>query len=113
MELSVQAQTGQSPFPFVRDANRPFVYLKFDHVGTGVRRNDNEPPSRVWLQFVNNCNVPILLHAYGVPDGSPAGELGVMDDVVPNRAILTITADYGLNLEVQDEPPTQGKSGGR
>jgi hypothetical protein len=63
MAVSIQAQTGQAPAPFVRDANRPFVYLKFDPIGTGVRRSDHEPSSRIWLQLVNNCNVQVVLHA--------------------------------------------------
>jgi hypothetical protein len=81
--------------PFVLDANRPFVYLKFDHVGKGVRRSDDEPALRVWLRFVNNCSVPITLRANGVPKGSQPGEVGVNDDVVPDRPMLTITADNG------------------
>jgi hypothetical protein len=90
MAVSIEAQTG-----FVRDANRPFVYLKFDHIGTGIRRSDGEPSSRIWLHFVNNCNVQVVLHAYGVPDGSPAGEVGVMDNVVVDPPMLTITSDKG------------------
>jgi hypothetical protein len=76
MAVSIQAQIGQAPASFVRDAKRPFVYLKFDHIGAGIRRSDGEPSSRIWLQFVNNRNVQVILHAYGVPDGSPAGEVG-------------------------------------
>jgi hypothetical protein len=90
--VSIQAQTGRAPAPFVRDANSPFVYLKFDHIGTGIRRSDDEPSSRIWLRFVNNCNVQIVLHAYGVPDKSPAGEVGIMDNVVPDPPMLTITS---------------------
>ena len=109
---SIQAQPGQATSPFLREPNRPFVYLKFDHIGTGVQRRDNEPSSRIWLQFVNNRNVPILLHANGVPDGSLAGEVGVMDDVVPDRPLLTmltITSEEALNMEAKPEAPTQGK----
>ena len=76
----------------MRDQNRPFVYLKFDHIGVGVRRAAEEPSTRIWLKFVNNCNAPIRLRVYGVPDGSVTGEVGVMDDVVRNRPMLTITA---------------------
>jgi hypothetical protein len=90
---AVQAQAGQAGLPFERDANQPFVYLKFDHVGTGVRRRDNEPSSRIWFHFVNNCNVSIRLRLYGAPDGSAAGEVGVMDNVVPDPPMLTIVSD--------------------
>ena len=89
---SLQAQKGQDTSSFVRDQNRPFVYLKFDHIGVGVRRAAEEPSTRIWLKFVNNCNAPIRLRVYGVPDGSVTGEVGVMDDVVRNRPMLTITA---------------------
>jgi len=93
MAGSIQAQTGQVSAPFVRDTSRPFVYLRFDHVGTGIRRSDSEPSSRIWLHFENNCNIQVVLHAYGVPDGSLAGEVGVMDNVVPDPPMLTITSD--------------------
>jgi hypothetical protein len=100
---SIEAQSGKSASSFVRDANRPFVYLKFDHIGTGIPRSDNEPHSRIWLQFINNCNVPILLHVSGVPDGSPAKEVGVMDDVVSDRPMLMITSDAGSEMKIERE----------
>jgi len=75
-------QLPQSSSKFVIDTNREFIYLKFDHLGKGIKRWDSEPEIRIWLRFVNNCNVPILLHAYSVPDGSPREEIGVMDQVV-------------------------------
>lgn len=89
----LQAQKGQDTSSFLRDQNRPFVYLKFDHIGVGVHRAADEPTTRIWFQFVNNCTVPIRLRVYGVPNGSLPGEVGVMDDVVRDRPILTITAD--------------------
>jgi len=75
-------QQHQSCSKFVIDTNREFVYLKFDHLGKGIKRWDFEPEMRIWLRFVNNSNVPIQLRAYSIPDGSPREEIGVMDQVV-------------------------------
>ncbi len=75
-------QQPKSSSKFVIDPNREFVYLKFDHMGRGIKRWDFEPEMRIWLRFVNNCNVPINLRTYGEPDQSPAEEVGVMDQVV-------------------------------
>jgi hypothetical protein len=55
---------------FVRDQNRPFVYSESDHIGVGVRRAAEEPSTRIWLKFVNNCSAPICLRVYGVPDST-------------------------------------------
>ena len=68
---------------FVIDPNRPYVYLKFDRIGKGIPRNESEPTSRIWLRLVNNCRVPIIVSTFGIPDGSPKYEVGVMDEVVP------------------------------
>ena len=86
-------QKPQSPSKFVIDTNREFVYLKFDHLAKGIKRWDFEPEMRIWLRFVNNCNVPILLRAYSTPDGSPREEIGVMDQVVedPYRFMQVVT----------------------
>lgn len=78
-----QSTTQASTSPgFVMDENRPYVYLRFDHEGKGVRFSDDEPTQRVWLRFVNNCRVGIVLRTFGTPEGSPKDEVGVMHDVV-------------------------------
>jgi hypothetical protein len=74
---------------FVIDRDRPYVYLRFDHIGTGVPFSADEPPKRVWLWFVNNCRVAVLLRTFGVPHGSPEGEVGVIHDVVNDRRTAT------------------------
>jgi hypothetical protein len=79
-------QTSAPPIPFVIDQNRPYVYLRFDHMGAGERFSDDEPPKRVWFQFVNNCGVAVVLRTFGVPEGSPKDEVGVMHDVVKDVA---------------------------
>lgn len=69
---------------FLVDVNRPFVYLKFDHIGPGAPRTEDEPTSRIWVRLTNNCLIPITVRANGVPDESPKDEVGVQYDVVAN-----------------------------
>jgi len=100
----IRPQAAPKEPSFVRDADRPFVYLKFERIGAGLRRNEDEPLLRTWLRFVNNSSVPIWLRTFGTPDGSPADEVGVMDEVVLNQHGITITADGSPSLEVEHEP---------
>jgi hypothetical protein len=90
--VSVVAQDKPQPDSFVLDPSRPFIYLKFDHFGPGAPWGDNEVPFRIWFRLVNNCRVPIKIRTFG----GPGGALGVMDRVVEDEKILTITADHGL-----------------
>lgn len=89
-----------APLPrFVIDENRPYVYLRFDQLGTGARFSDDEPPKRVWFRFVNNCHVGIVLRAFGVPEGSRKDEIGVMHDVVKDAPQFRV---HGID---NDPPP--------
>jgi hypothetical protein len=100
-----QAQTMQDDgHTFLRDPNNTFVFLKFDHLGTGMRRSESEPSTRIWFRFVNNTNVSIQLQAYGTPQGSLKGEVGVMDSVVLDPPMLTVTSD--------SDPHTQARQKG-
>lgn len=95
---------------FVRDENRYYVYLRFDHLGTGAKFNDDEPPKRLWLHFVNNCNVGIVLGTFGVPDGSLKDEVGLIHYVVGDQPVLTITgtrADGSPDAPSEDSPREQ------
>jgi hypothetical protein len=58
----------------VIDENRPYVYLRLDQVGKGVRLSETEPAERVWFRFVNNCRVAIVLRTFGAPEASPKEE---------------------------------------
>ena len=89
-------QASASP-GFVIDENRPYVYLRFDHVGKGVRFSEGEPTQRVWLRFVNNCRAGIVLRTFAAPEGSPKDEVGVMHDVVKDVQFLI--------REIEMEPP--------
>jgi hypothetical protein len=78
---------------FLINPDRPFVYLSFDHIGTGVRFSEDEPSTRIWLRIVNNCQLAIKVRTFGVPDGALAGEVGLLHEVVEDQPILTISAD--------------------
>lgn len=77
---------------FQIDASRPFVYIKFDHIGPGAPRSADEPATRIWLRLANNCRIPIVVRANGVPDESPEDEVGLEYDVVPNRPVYPIVS---------------------
>ena len=77
-----QSQKGRTASSFAIDPNRPYAYIKFDHIGDGLQRWESEPTSRIWLRLTNNCRLPITVSTYGVPDGSPKDEQGVMDMIV-------------------------------
>jgi hypothetical protein len=78
------SRSTKPPNKFLVDVNRPFVYLKFDHIGPGAPRSEDEPTFRIWVRLTNNCLIPITVRANGVPDESPKDEVGVQYDVVPN-----------------------------
>jgi hypothetical protein len=101
------AQIGGTAESFVIDLNHPYVYLKFDHFGAGIPRNRNEPTSRIWLRLVNNCRVPIIVSTFGVPDGSPKGEAGVMDTVVP---VVVSGATGSGTVPLEPLPPPLGSA---
>jgi len=86
---------------FVVDENRSYVYLRFDHMGTGVKLSDDEPSKRVWFRFVNNCNVGIVLRTFTLPAGSRKDEIGVMLDVVRDAPQFRIRGVQG----VSNSPP--------
>src|ERR1700688_3413551 len=65
---SPQSQKSGNRNSFVINPNRPYVYLKFDHIGKGIQRWESEPTSRIWLLLTNNCRLPITVNTYGLPD---------------------------------------------
>lgn len=84
------SQRSREASNFVIDPSRPYAYLKFDHIGSGIQRSEREPTSRIWFQLTNNCRVPITVNTFSVPDGSPKDEQGVMDRLVavdPDRFV--------------------------
>lgn len=86
VSVSLLAQSTKMGKGFLIDVNRPFVYVKFDHIGPGEPRDPTEPNSRIWLRLRNNCRIAILVRANGVPDDSAKDEVGLEYDVVANPA---------------------------
>jgi len=83
--ISLEAQNVGAPKGLRIDPSLPFVYLKFDHIGEGARVMDNEPPTRIWLRFANNCRLPIVVVARGKKAGGLKDEVFLDGDVVQNR----------------------------
>lgn len=96
---------------FVIDPDRPYVYLKFDHIGPGIPRNRRESKSRIWLRLTNNCRVAITVHENGTPDGSPNDEREIMYNVVPTIKPQMVTFGFkahenNLKQKQLEEPPS-------
>lgn len=103
---------------FVIEPNKPFVYMKFDHMGQGVPFAEGEPVLRVWFRLVNNCRVPITVRTFGPPDGSPREETGVMYDIVATaesgsigigREVTPIASPVDGNLAVEGQGATPNR----
>lgn len=102
----VAAQTKDPHVPFLIEPNRPYVYLKFDHIGPGIPRDKREPETRIWLRIVNNCKLPIVVTENGTPDGSSKAERQIQIQVVPTFEGLVLsgsTSDVGS--KPKKEPP--------
>jgi hypothetical protein len=74
---------------FVIDKSKPYVYLKFDHLGPREPLKYGESSKGIWLRLVNNCYLPIRIRVYGV--GTPGGGIGVDFNVV--RVPMHILSD--------------------
>jgi hypothetical protein len=109
-----QAQKTDDGSSFVIDANRPYAYVKFDHIGKGVKRSDEEPDLRIWLRLTNNCRLPIMVRTTGVPEGVLKDETGVMDIIVaiePPRGPEIIGALRADGTVVGREPFVKATAG--
>jgi hypothetical protein len=73
---------------FVIDPSKPYVYLKFDHIGSRKPTQKDEGNTGLWLRVVNNCRIPILFLSFTMPDGE-AG-VGLMDEVIETEPMLQI-----------------------
>jgi hypothetical protein len=91
--------------PFLIDPDRPMTYLAVDHVGTATPRPGGH--LRIWLQFHNNCNIPIELHAHGAPLEAPEDELTLMYEIVQpvNRGVKVFTDSDPADVLAKSEPP--------
>ena len=90
--IRIGAQNVGSPSSFIIDPNRPYVYLKFDHIGCGIPRDESEPKTRVWLRVMNNSQIAIVVRENDTPDGSPRDERQIMYEVVPTVVPMRIDA---------------------
>jgi hypothetical protein len=62
------SQTTKTRNKFLIDVNCPFAHVKFDRIGPGAPKSEDEPTSRTWFRLTNNCRIPILVRANGVPN---------------------------------------------
>jgi hypothetical protein len=69
-----------TPERFVIDESKPYVYLKFDHIGSREPANSEESTKGLWLRLVNNCNLPIKISVFDV--GTRNAGVGVNFEVV-------------------------------
>jgi hypothetical protein len=85
------------PSDFVIDPSKPFVYLKFDHIGPRKPHQDGEGNIGLWLIVVNNCRIPIVFRASGGLPGAP--EAVLEDEVVEDEPIMQI---FSSDQEMKD-----------
>jgi hypothetical protein len=84
----------QKKFDFVLDPSKPYVYLKFDHIGPVKPNSEREVESYLWLKVVNNCRIPILFRASGPPPGYPG--VSLEDEVVEEEHGIQIISDLDI-----------------
>jgi hypothetical protein len=107
VSIRLGAQTANSNTSFIIDLNRPYVYLKFDHIGPGIPRNEEELKTRIWLRLMNNCRVPIVVLENGTPDGSPKDERQIMFEVVPTTMPKMGLPRFGQMGEASESRPEE------
>jgi hypothetical protein len=106
----LQAQKAENAAPadqavqtFRLDPHWPFVYLKFDHIGEGVRMNDQEPSKRIWLHLVNNCRLPIVVPGGQEVPGGLKGEVSIDGVVRPNPPLNGVVS-FSTRIEPDISP---------
>lgn len=71
---------------FVIDDTKPYVYIKFDHVGTRKPSNDWESTKGLWLRLVNNCRLPISISV--MDPGTGESGVALSFEVVPESGLF-------------------------
>lgn len=84
---------------FVIDHSKPYVYLKFDHIGPRKPIQNGEGNTGLWLRVINNCRIPIVFASFNMPAGDPG--VGLMDEVVETEPMMQIFATPGERKETQ------------
>ncbi len=85
---------------FVIDQSKPYVYLKFDHIGPREPLGKGENNTGLWLRVVNNCRIPIVFRSEGMPNDEPGVVLE--DEVVAEEPMLTIFDKTPQELEAME-----------
>lgn len=87
------------PNSFVLDTSKPFVYLKFDHVGSRKPAREGEAKRGMWLRLVNNCRLPISVLTFDLGTGDPG--TGLNYTVLPAGGMRSVrVAQSGRTTEV-------------
>jgi hypothetical protein len=55
----------QAPPKLALNAEKPIVYIEFDHAGPRTPVQEGEPAKGLWLRLVNNSTIPIVVQANG------------------------------------------------
>lgn len=76
---TIEARPKQSD-SFLIDPLKPYVYLKFDHIGERQPLPGEERSPGLWLRLVNNCQLPIIVATFDYGEGN--SEIGVYHDVI-------------------------------
>jgi len=66
LALASSGLAQMSPQQFVIDQSKPYVYLRFDHLGNREPAHGGESAKGLWLRLVNNCNLPIKISVFDV-----------------------------------------------
>lgn len=91
-----QKESSQS---FIIDQSKPYVYLKFDHIGPRKPVQNGEGNMGLWLRVVNNCRIPIVFVSFNMPNGELG--VGLIDEVVKNELMIQIFSTSSEGKEIQ------------
>ena len=83
--IPIAAQNAPNTSNFIIDVNRPFAYIIFDHLGSGIPMNDKESSSRLFLKLVNNTTLPIDVIRVGGPTSTSTKDYRIEDRVVADH----------------------------
>lgn len=110
------AQSGKSAPDFIIDTSKPYVYLKFDHVGKRQPLSRHEPDRGLWIRLVNNCRLPVTVGTFGTetsdPGVAPYDEIVAVDLFAPPLARSAPSGEKIAEIEKSEEPTPKGYSPG-
>jgi len=84
------------PSDFIIDSSKPFVYLKFNHIGLVKPNPDSTAENYLWLKVINNCRLPIVFSSQGPLPGYPG--VSIEDEVVEQEQGIQVIS----NLDMED-----------